>query len=347
MVEHLKEKTSLRYLDISREVEIPHASLTRWRSRLRRGLPLWEPPGPKKVPRFDLAGLEEEIRRLSHRRKRTRGAGALERKYAPDVSRRKLMAMVKVVRQEMVSEIRESQTRIEWRVAGVVSSMDETERPANPEEGNVTLLSSLELGARYVLPPLLKDGPALGTEVADHLRSQFEIHGAPLFLKRDNGANLNAEAVNQVLEEFGVLPLNSPAYYSPYNGGMERSHQDVDAAIAEILEKHGKGGCASQEVTLAIHELNHRPRRVLKGKVPCQVYHGPDRRKYGKQERRIVYDWMKEKTAAILEAVPKTSLSFEAAWRSAAQVWLESQGVIRVHKPRKVSPHFFRNRYHK
>ena len=45
-----------------------------------------------------------------------------------------------------------------------------------------------------------------------HLAKLFRRHGAPLFLKRDNGSPLNHAAVNAVLAEFGVIPLNSPAH---------------------------------------------------------------------------------------------------------------------------------------
>ena len=40
-------------------------------------------------------------------------------------------------------------------------------------------------------------------------------------LKRDNGSNLNQQAVNEVLACYLVMPLTSPADYAPYNGGME------------------------------------------------------------------------------------------------------------------------------
>lgn len=339
MVEDVKMKTSLGYASICREVEVPYTSLMRWRSRARRGLTLWEPPGPKKVPRMNLTLLEAEIRSLPAGRKRTRGTGVLLKKYAPDISRRKLMGMVEAVRWELAQEERAAMTRIDWKVPGVVSSMDETELQGHPDADKSTLLSSLDLGARYVFAPRVAKGPAKGEEVAAALRRQFKTHGAPLFYKRDNGANLNAAAVNEVLEEFGVLPLNSPPYYSPYNGGMERAHQDVDAALATVLR--GLQGDLHAAAEIAVHELNHKPRRILRGRVPCQAFHGRGRRRYGKQERRIVYEWMREKTAAILEAVPNNSLSFDAAWRSAALVWLESQGIIRVYKPTKSVTPFF------
>ena len=347
IVEDVKMKTGLSYRAISAEMKLPLTSLSRWRRRKREGVLLWQVPGPKEVPQFDLGALETKIRSLPHRHKRSRGTGELYKRVAPNVSRRNLMAMVAGVRKEYASEAAASKTRIEWLVPGVVTSMDETERLGINGEDKAIFLSSMDLGARYLFPPGVQNRPASGEEVAAYLRRQFERFGAPLFYKRDNGGNLNSNAVDTVLEEYGVLPLNSPPYYSPYNGGMERGHQDVNRAVEAVLEKEGCGPDLVQVAERAIQDLNHRPRRVLKGRIPCEVYHGPGRRKYGKRERRITYEWMMEKTASILKAVPENKLTFEGAWRSAAQVWMESQGIIRVHKPRKVSPHFSRDRYHK
>ena len=57
----------------------------------------------------------------------------------------------------------------------------------------------------------------------------------PCFLKRDNGGNLNHRAVNEVLSEFFVLPLNSPTYYAPYNGAIEESQRGLKACLREKL----------------------------------------------------------------------------------------------------------------
>ena len=61
----------------------------------------------------------------------------------------------------------------------------------------------------------------LGETVAVHLEQLFLQHGPPLVLKRDNGSNLNQQAVDEVLARYLVMPLNSPPHYAPYNGGME------------------------------------------------------------------------------------------------------------------------------
>lgn len=339
VVEELHGKTRLGYRALSQSLDIPYKSLRRWRWRMRHGVPLYHEPGPKKVERVDLFTLEAQVRALSHGKKRTQGTGALYQKYAPVLSRREFLRMVVECRREVVALERQSQNRIQWLVPGVVYALDETEFWEWDREEKAFVLSSLDLASRFVFESRMDFCMAEGEKAAEKLREVFEQYGPPLFLKRDNGKNLNAACVNQVLEEYHVLPLNSPAYYSPYNGGVERSHQDVHAALeqsfrnlpgvqsGELLELYADRG---------IHGLNHEPRRSLRGKTPCRVFYAENRRKYGLQQRRVIHEWIKEQTAAILGEEP--GLGFETAYRIAAEAWLEKQGIIRVHKPKSVTP---------
>ena len=67
-------------------------------------------------------------------------------------------------------------------------------------------------------------------------------------MKRDNGSNLNHQAVNELLSEYMVLPLNSPTYYPQYNGGIENSQSIIKSALMESdygslreLRRSGRG----------------------------------------------------------------------------------------------------------
>ena len=84
--------------------------------------------------------------------------------------------------------------------------------------------------SRYKFAPLV-DERFTGELVAARLDELFAQHGPPLVLKRDNGSNLNSEAVNAVLSRWLVIPLNSPPYYPPYNGGIERAQRELKAAL--------------------------------------------------------------------------------------------------------------------
>lgn len=50
-----------------------------------------------------------------------------------------------------------------------------------------------------------------GRLIAACLGAVFRAHGAPLFLKRDNGSPFNHQAPDQVLERHRMLTLQQPA----------------------------------------------------------------------------------------------------------------------------------------
>jgi hypothetical protein len=78
-----------------------------------------------------------------------------------------------------------------------------------------------DLCSRYKFPPLAAATEPCGEEVAGHLACQFTRFGPPLFCKRDNGGNVNPLAVDALLEEALVIPMNSPVATAPYNGAIE------------------------------------------------------------------------------------------------------------------------------
>ena len=91
---------------------------------------------------------------------------------------------------------------------------------------------------------------------------QFRHHGAPLFLKRDNGGNLNHHLVDELLGEYLVIPINSPCYYPQYNGGIERGQGDIKACLRQHDDlPHGFLGIQAE---IDIQALNHRRRPVAK-----------------------------------------------------------------------------------
>jgi hypothetical protein len=344
VVEELHMKTHLGYRALSRSLGVSLPSLKRWRKRMQENAPLVQRSGPSKVGALNLCALESEVRALCHGRKRTPGSGALYRKYAPLLSRREFLEIVERCRREYVQKQRRELTRIVWQVPGVVFALDETEFSEWQRMEKAYVLCSMDLASHYMFEVRMDLEMATGESVAEMLRDVFEAHGAPLFLKRDNGSSMNAACVNKVLEEYHVLPLNSPPYYSPYNGGIERAHQDIHAALEQNFRQMGgvlRGKSLELYANNGIQELNHKLRRSLGGRIPCQVFHAKNRRNYGKQQRRVIYEWLKEQTAAILNGTEAgKSLPYEAAYRVAVQTWLEKQGIIRVQKPNRSVTHF-------
>jgi len=343
IIEAMKGKTGMPYGMICRAMRIPLATLGRWRRRRKENHPLLNRPGPKKVEPFDPSTLETEIRLLDHGTKRSGGATKLYGRYQGSISRRELSRMVGRVRQEVTADHRKNLRRIEWLVPGVVWAMDVTEDDLGMA-GKIYLQNTQDLGSRYKFPPLSGECP-VGEEVAGYLSEKFCRFGPPLFLKRDNGGNLNHGAVNGVLAEFFVLPLNSPAYYAPYNGAIEESQRELKACLLEKLipdfpglENHSIAVYAE----VAAHDLNHRLRPCLHGKTSCQVFFSlGERPVFSRLERREIYDILLERVERILVSMNQFDKSArEAAWRIAVEFWLQSKGFIKLHIPQKVSPNF-------
>jgi len=341
IIEEIKGKTGMPYGMICRAMRIPLATLGRWRRRRKENHPFLNRPGPKKVEPFDSSILDAEIQLLDHGTKRSEGATKLYGRYQGSLSRRELSRMVGQVRREVTADHRKNLRRIDWLVPGVVWAMDVTEDDLGMA-GKIHLHNTQDLGSRYKFPPLAGECP-VGEEVAGYLSEKFCRFGPPLFLKRDNGGNLNHGAVNGVLSEFFVLPLNSPEYYAPYNGAMEESQRELKACLREKLIPDLPGSENHSMVVyaeVAAHDLNHRLRPCLHGKTSCQVFFSPGERPvFSKLERREIYDILLERVERILVSMNQFDKSArEAAWRIAVEFYLQSKGFIKVHIPRKVSP---------
>jgi len=176
-----------------------------------------------------------------------------------------------------------------------------------------------------------------GDSISQYLSERFEKHGPPLFFKRDNAGNFNCSRVDALLEKHMVIPLNSPCYYAPYNGGIEHAQGELKSYLKDIESKTVHE--LIFEVKRGIHSLNHKPRRALKRKNACQTYFSSNRQTYDKRKRRQIFDWIKE---LAIEKSDKTGMDkiSSSAWRYACRKWMEENGVITVKKQRKVLPDF-------
>ena len=88
---------------------------------------------------------------------------------------------------------------------------------------------------------------------------------------------------------------------------------------------------------LAAHDLNHTPRQILNGRIPCAVFHGPDRLKVNKRYREKTYEWIKNKT---LEITLQQDKDPDCAWRSAILTWLQINHYINLTHPKSVTQFF-------
>jgi len=338
----MKEQTGISYGAICTGLKLPWSSFKRWRWRIRNEMPAVQRPGPKKVESFDPSALDGRIRLLDHGLKRSTGSTELYQRYRDAVSRRELARMVGQVRHELEADRRRQLRRIEWLTPGVVWAMDGTEYDLGAT-GKICLNNTQDLGSRYKFLPMTGEYP-VGEEIAGYLSETFDRYGAPLVLKRDNEGNLNHGAINDVLSEYFVLPLNSPDYYAPYNGAIEESQKEVKGCLRNKLAL-GLPDCPEHigaYAEAAVHDLNHRPRPCLNGRTSCQAFFGSANRPvFTKRERREIYDCVTEKAERILSAMNQRGRAErESAWRIAMESWLRSRGFIKVHYQTKVSPYF-------
>jgi hypothetical protein len=339
IVEEVKERTGIPYGVICKAMRLPLASFNRWRWRLRNHVLVTQRPGPKKVEPFDPAVLDSEIQLLDHGTKRSAGTEELYRRNAQSVSRRDLARLVNQVRHDLEADRRRSLRRIEWLAPRVVWAMDMTEYDLGPIK--TYLHNTQDLGSRYKFPPIAGGYP-VGEEIAGYLSHAFSRFGPPLFLKRDNGGNMNHGAVNDVLAEFFVLPLNSPAYHAPYNGAIEESQREVKDCLREklALGMPDYRDHVSAYAEAAANDLNHRRRPCLDGKTSCQAFFDSGRKPvFSKRDRKEIHDWIMERMERILSAMGQSGRAVrESAWRIAVESWLQSQHFIKVHMNQKCHP---------
>lgn len=340
MIEKMKTTFSLSYACLARQAGLSYATLMRWKRRIGGGQVPVGKRGPKKVEPLNLSELRNMIQVLDHGKKRSRVTGALHSTYGEAVSRRDLDAMVCEVRNEN-NRLRQAETcRVAWLRPNLAWAMDDCRKSTGVAEGVLYLHNLTDLSSRYRLPPLASHCLPCGEEVAGHLQHLFDRFDPPLFCKRDNHGNLNHTAVNDVLQQALVIPINSPLNQASYNGSIEHTQGEFKSYLDRW---DWKGGSVDRLVLLAetaAHDLNHQPRRCLGGITACRAYFGGHRIRYPSRQRKSVYRWIKDLAAEISIRAGEQVIT-PSAWRVAAKQWLVKNNLIRIEKTGKVSPNFF------
>ena len=349
IVEQVKQELRASYAAVCPELGVPRSSLMRWKSRRQAGTDLVGQPGPAKVEPLNLDALHDEILALAHGRQRTQGTGALYDHHRAQISRRDLQALVEATRRELRQAEQALERRIDWLVPGAVWSMDDTKKHwLQNRFGHVHLV--MDLGSHYNLRALGDDVQANGWHVAMNLEDLFHQYGPPLFLKMDGGSNFKHHEVRHTLAEHGVIPLISPPYYPPYNGGIERGHQQM---LSHLDARIGSATLTAHELRLecelSAHEVNHKRRRSLGDRTACYTLENGRHRvgRFGRRERKEVFEEIKALTVDIAEALEEhTNAAAETAFRYAAETWMQLNNMIRVTQNGEVLPLFYRFRSH-
>lgn len=313
---------------------ISASSYKRWKRRICGGIEPVKKPGAKKVAPIDLTKLRQQIEQLEHGKKRTSGIGGLYQTNRDRISRRELNDMIQQVRRSINREKTASRCSVRWLRPNLAWALD------GLQYAFCHVQNLQDLCSRYKFVPMTTAYMPCGEEIAGHLERLLTRFGPPLFIKRDNGGNLNHRAVNDLLQEMMVIPINSPCFSPSYNGAIEHS-------VGEFKGWLGRWKAAAKtvrELALlvenAAHSLNHRPRRCLFGKNACRSYFGSSGVRYSKRKRKEVYDWISDLAVDLSVRCGKNKID-PAAWRIAARKWMEKHRLIVITKPVKVLPHFF------
>jgi hypothetical protein len=232
LIAEAKTRYALPIRALAAQMRLSVASLARWRRRLRHGQVAVGKRDPRKVKSLNLEELKERISGLEHGKKCSRGSGPSHRIYSAGICRRELNAMVRQVRYETNQLHGMEASHVTWLRANLAWAMDDRRKTKQAEDGSLHLHNLTDLHSRQRLPPLASDRLPCGEEVTGHLQYLFERFDPALFCKGDSGRNLNHPAVNQVLEEALVIPINSPPYRPPYNGGIEQSQGKFKSYLA-------------------------------------------------------------------------------------------------------------------
>lgn len=340
MIREIQTQTGASGRQTSAVLGLGYRRLLRWQAKASAGRPVLASPGPKKSGDLPLVDLRAEIAALRHGQHRSRGTTELYARYRDTISRRDLARLVSAERRRQ-NRARHVCKHVVWHQPNLAWAIDATECNRDRRGRKLYIHTVRDLCSRFGFKPLAAT-QSKGVTIAAHLEELIQRHGAPLFLKRDNGSPFNDSAVDALLARYGIIPLNSPAHYPQYNGAIENGIRQVQAALAESLPKpvRWKPGAVAPYIFAVQHELNCRPRRSLHGHTACEAYHHQPRVRYSKRTRRAVFEWIHIHAIDIIEHLEKVDhRSVLAAWRTAAETWLRCQGLITVSINKKVLPH--------
>ena len=176
--------------------------------------------------------------------------------------------------------------------------------------------------------------------IAHQLESLFARHGAPLVLKRDNGSNLAGDEVDELLDAYGVIALNSPPHYPAYNGAIEYAQRELKERLGRLTAQGLELDAALAHVPTL---LNATPRPCLNDRTAAEVFY-PARDDFQRQftltRRKEIHDLIQDEASCIRVRMERCGHHAQgAAWRRAVEQWLEENGLVTVHQPTIVLPH--------
>jgi hypothetical protein len=151
---------------------------------------------------------------------------------------------------------------LQWQGPGRVWAMDHTEPPSPVDGTQEAVLSVRDLASGAQILWQAEPGPRAPETVRD-LERCFELHGAPLVLKCDNGPAFNSEELRAVCAKWGVELLWSPPYTPRYNGAVESGIRWLKERTEHVALSRGRPGqWTAEDLELARALTNQLPRKA-------------------------------------------------------------------------------------
>jgi hypothetical protein len=329
-IESVKPQYGVNQATLATVAGISASSFKRYKCRIRCGDPPVNKPGTKKVASIDLEALKQQIQGLKHGKHRTSGTGRLYLVNRNGISRRDFNDMVRQVRTAVNRSSTATLCKVRWLRPDLAWALD------GMQYIDFHVQNLQDLYSRYKFAPMTTEHMPCGEQIAGHLERHLSRFGPPLFLKRDNGGNLNHLAVNTILEVLVIIPINSPCYRASYNGAIEHSQGELKFFIGKCKAASKTNSELALLVENTSHELNHHPRRSLSGNNACRSYFSSNRLRYTKRQRRQAWDWIRD-LAVDISAKCSNNIIEPAAWRIAARKWLERHNLIIIDRPKMAS----------
>lgn len=304
----------MRKCEIAARLALPTRTLSHWQKHCSEPAKA-SGPRPRRATESQRSEVVATLARLGPRT----GLPTL-RALHPELTRTQLFEILDDFRRAWRKERRYPMTRLCWTTPGAVWAMDFT-MPESLIDGTfVRVLVVRDLASGYTLLAL----PCMGEDsdtVLSGLQSLFDLYGAPLVLKSDNGGAFAETRVQALLAEKNVLQLFSPPYYPRYNGTCEAGIGVLKSRTRYLAELNLRPNAwSSSDLQDAVHILNEitRPWGHL-GSTRAEVWHA--RNPVTDEQRKSLAELREAKLGpnrTVADEVRDQAITLEAAFRPGA-----------------------------
>lgn len=185
--------------------------------------------------------------------------------FYPEMARSELEEILRGSRKLYMREHEILVHELRWREPGAVWAMDHSDPPAPIGGDREVVFSVRDLPSGAELLWKGEEG-ATAPETVAAMRGLFELHGAPLVVKSDNGPAFRSGVMAALLDGWGVKLLLSPVRTPRYNGACESGIRWLRERTEHLAAGQGHAGAWRVEDMERAKELqNMLPKDASQG----------------------------------------------------------------------------------